>query len=187
MNAISGRCDRRMFIKIVGCITLNFSLSLCGCSLRSNVRGELSVAAKGFDPYNDINPNLRSAHHQYQTWRDNMIEHKVAWAGTQYKLPHNEKIVACADGIVQKVKSFFGYRGPEVNERIIHGGGIISRYFHMKHNSSNIGWNKEISRGDVVGLSDGNMPFKASMYRRGILEDPDHHGPRMGYHICSFW
>jgi len=159
-----------------------------GCSLFRYVKGDLSKVAGGFNPFNGFNPNLKFVHRQYQTWRDNMIEHKIAWAGAQYDLSSKVKIVASADGIVEKVETFSGYHGMEDAVLINHGDDIMTRYFHMRSNSFEkfqemVGLSHRVKRGDVIGL--GSEHFKTVMYRFGIIGDMDHYGLKMGY--MDYW
>ncbi len=183
------KLSRRELLKMITILGIGALVpTFPSCSLFSHVKGDLSKVAVGFNPYNGFNPNLKFRHDQYQTWRHNMIEHKVAWAGTQYHLSTREKIVASADGIVQEAVTFQSYHGLEDSVTIKHGDSIRTRYFHMSPHSfekfqGKFDYFQKVKRGDVIGL--GSEHFKTAMYRWGIIGDMDHYGPKMGY--MNYW
>lgn len=82
---------------------------------------DLRIVAQGFHPYNGKNPHVLGR--QTQTFLDNIHEHKIAWAGTQYSSRINIPIVASARKNVEFIRTFKGYHGLEDDVIIDHGGG----------------------------------------------------------------
>ena len=179
------KISRRGFLSIASMTILGY---LTGCGVFSGRRGELSKVGQGFNAYNGFNPNLKRRHIQRQTWLDNVVEHKVAWAGTQYNLDHNVKIIASADGVVQRAMTFNGYHGKEDSVKIKHGPKLYTRYFHMAPRSYEKFQDKtqffhEVKRGDIIGL--GTPYFKLTMFRQALIGDMDYYGQNMEY--MDYW
>lgn len=182
--------DRRDFLKKAGLIGVSLALliNFGGCSAVP-LNKDLVDRTKGFKPYNGINPNLESYHRQRQTWLDNVIEHKVEWAGTQYVLSSSEPIVAPADGAILHVSvNKRGYHGLEDIVIMDHGDGIQTSFIHMKPGGSAItemfsNSNAVFKRGERIGYGSSN--FKMKMYRQGIIGDMDHYGQNMGF--LDYW
>ena len=181
--------DRRTFLKLASILGVSTVIpNIAGCSL-SGIKGDLSKAAGGFNPYNGFNPNLKYYHHERQTWLDNVIEHKVAWAGIQYVLSSGEPIVAPANGKIAFVEvRRNGYHGLEDKIIMDHGGGIRTHYIHMQPNGSSelvklAHTNIIVKRGEVIGF--GGKYFKIYMFRKSIIGDMDHYGYHMGY--MDYW
>jgi murein DD-endopeptidase MepM/ murein hydrolase activator NlpD len=91
---------------------------------------DLRTVAQGFAPYNGRNPNVLGR--QNQTFLDNIQQHKVAWAGAQYRKSFSGPIVASARGKIDRVRTHNGYHGLEDDVTIDHGGAFKTRYFHSR-------------------------------------------------------
>ena len=171
-----GRMTRRTLLELA---VYSASAYITGCIFRSKLGKELDPIAKGFEPYNKINPN--AARWQRQTFLDNIIEHKVAWAGAQYQnLPANTPIIAPANGRLALKYTRQGYHGLEDYIVIEYGLIFSTKLYHMKARSCRIPKRSDVRRGDVVGLA-GDIPFKTGMKFYGILGDMDDYGERFGY------
>lgn len=181
--------DRRTFLKLVSLLGASAAiptLSSCGVT---GIRGDLAGPASGFNPYNGRNPNLKHYHHERQTWLDNVIEHKVDWAGIQYVTSYKEPIVAPADGIIASAQiNRKGYHGLEDKVVMNHGGGIQTVYIHLSPHGSGrlvdyLSTDKIVRRGEEIGR--GGEFFKIYMFRENLIGDMDHYGPNMGY--MDYW
>ena len=172
---------RRKFLYITIVTSIGTILG-CGGPFKYK-RSELGEVLRGYSAYRLKNPN--AGNKQIQTFLDNVLEHGAYAGGTQYRLAHNAKIVATARGKIIKVRTRKGYHGLEDDVYIDHGGGFHTRYFHMKANSSELSWFKEVNRGDIVGLASYDLPFKTSMKFNGILGDMNDYGHSMGY--MQYW
>ena len=172
--------SRRNFLK--GMFLAGTGLFTGSCS-SLRVPSDLRSVAKGYRPYNGINPH--AGRKQIQTFLDNIIEHKAAWAGAQYSKDLDEPIVSSARGKLLWIRTKRGYHGLENDIRISHGGGISTRYFHMKPYSCNLSYGQIVERGDVIGHTLRGMPFKTSMSYNGILGDMDDYGHNMSY--MEYW
>lgn len=177
--------SRRDFLRatfaFASAFTFGGMFSGCAYGVPSKLRG----VAKGFSPYNHINPYVSAK--QRQTFLDNIFEHKPAWAGAQYYRHLNEPIVAPANGRVLYLATKPGYHGLEDDIKIDHGGSFITRMFHCKAGSgreAGLDFYKEIKRGEVIGRAQG-LPFKTCMWFDGVLGDLDDYGENMSY--MKYW
>ena len=181
--------NRRNFLRITAILGVSAAIpTILGCN-SLGIKGDLSVAVNGFKAYNGFNPNLKYYHQERQTWLDNVIEHKVEWAGIQYDIAGSEPIVAAANGKIAHIEvKKNGYHGLEDKIIMDHGGGIRTHYIHMRSNGSKgliklAQTNIVVKRGEVIGF--GGKYFKIYMYRKSIIGDMDNYGPHMGF--MDYW
>lgn len=168
--------NRRTFVKVT---VLAAAGLVAGCTFWNRLGSELKPIAEGFEPYNGINPYARLW--QKQTFLDNILEHRVAWAGAQYhNLPPGTPIIAPADGILALKYTRNDYHGLEDYIVIEHGLLFSTKLYHMKPRSCMVPKRSEVKRGDVVGLA-GHIPFKTGMKFYGILGDMDDYGENFEY------
>jgi hypothetical protein len=175
-SQMSLKLNRRTFIKLSVLAAAGF---IAGCGFWNKLGSELKPIAKGFEPYNGINPYARKW--QRQTFLDNILEHKVAWAGAQYhNLPPGKDIIAPADGIVYWQSTVNDYHGLEDQIIINHGALFSTTLFHMKAGSCTKEKDFPVKRGEVIARA-GHIPFKTKMSFAGIMGDMDDYGERLSY------
>lgn len=167
--------DRRLFLIYM---LVSAGSLITGCAMR--VPSKIKSMTSGFRIYNGFNPNIR--HKQHQTWHQNATEfNKVEWAGTQYQIGLNEPVIAPARGKIWAQYSQRGYHGLEGVVEIMHGGGFMTRLFHMQPRSCPYKQGKVVERGTKIGRTSVKMGLKTSMEFGHIFGDLDDYGHNLSY------
>ena len=171
---------RRDFLKLAGAFTSTCAFGgwLSGCAWYYTPSSMRKVT-KGFNVYNGFNPYVKGR--QTQTYLDNIVEHQIAWAGTQYSKSLYEPVIAPARARVDSVLTIHGYHGLETDIRMSHGGDFYTRFYHLKPNSAVVTVGQIVERGAVIAHTGQGIPFKTNMNFNGNMGDLDDYGYNMRF------